>query len=267
MLFAEHHFRKRLLPLIDEIALRKYENDILNDFQQELRQAVTQLVPGESAYNQFSVLVIGGCTGGPAALFKIFEHLNSDLSVPVVLVQHCPKIYTRELAKELHKSTDISVREAYNEAELKPGVAWIAPGGYHLEIQQEGKRPVLKVHKGLRINGVRPSIDVLFRSASRLYGERVLGIVLSGSGADGLGGAESIQNNGGTILVQDPKTALAGSLPKAVLQKDITKYAIPLGRLGIHLAENLGQKESFTAKTKKMQPNKFSSSGLFLNSY
>lgn len=269
LLFAENHFKKRILPLITEISESK--NNKYQWFQRKSEairmKAANNKVANWATSRRFSVVVIGGCTGGPEALFKIFNHLTSRLSVPVIIAQHCPKIYTRELAKELHKNSDISVREAYNGTELEMGAGWLAPGGYHLEIQQEGNKSLLKTHRGERVNSVRPSIDVLFKSAARLYGKNVLGIVLSGSGRDGIEGAEIIRKNGGEILVQDPYSALIPSLPRAVLRKKISEYSMSADKIGSLLIEILKENDTGIIKGSQLQKRskKYDGNGIFMN--
>ncbi|NIR92492.1 MAG: chemotaxis protein CheB, partial [Gammaproteobacteria bacterium] len=105
-----------------------------------------------------------------------------DLAIPVVVVQHLPRTYTGYLAACLDSYCDIAVREVQNGDKLEAGAVYIAPGGYQCEVSQSATGIVACVHRGPRENDMRPSIDVLFRSAANIYGSKALGILLSGCG-------------------------------------------------------------------------------------
>lgn len=232
MLFAERHLAKRLLP-ITKFSLRLKKRN----------RTGSSVSPGLAKENQLSttlwplnLIVIGGCTGGPVALFKLVESLPKDFSVPIVVAQHLPKYFTKVLAARLNEVTELSVREAKNGVLVKPGSIWIAPGGYHCEVSRYGNETQLKVHRGPRENGARPSIDMLFRSAGRLYGPGVLGVILSGCGKDGLAGASTIRESGGHILVQDYRTALAPDLPLAMMREGQYDIVSPVDKMAEHFS-------------------------------
>ncbi len=229
VLFAERHFSKRLVPMVRAAAGLKNSKKIASGSPEPdsgpLDTPVHARLASEKEKDRFvpvNLVTIGGCTGGLKALFSIIPGLPANFSVPVVIVQHLPRIYTSVLADKLDEQSDIIVREAYDGAELEPGTVWVASGGYHSEIHREGNRNVIKSHRGRRERDNRPSIDSLFRSARQLFGAGVLGVILSGTGRDGLIGAEIIRAAGGKIIVQDPETALVPEVPEAILRAGLT---------------------------------------------
>lgn len=221
MLFAERHLVKRLLPLV-QVSLQVKDNPKpMGGSQHEIKEFDLEKEKGKGFW-PVTLVVIGACTGGPGVLFLMLPQLLENLSVPIVIAQHFPKKFTKVLAMKLDKICKIPVQEAYEGAELLPGTVWLAPGGFHCEVQREGNRSYLRVHRGPRENGMRPSIDVLFRSAAGLYGPGALGVILSGSGKDGLAGARYIRQAGGRIIVQNPQTATAPELPLSIIEAGLS---------------------------------------------
>jgi len=230
LLFANRHLNKRLIPIIETAVVpvgQTIRKEALGDTGQYSQKDLEQVRKGweDSGKKIFKAgfIAVGGCFGGPKSLFAFITKLPGDLPVPVVVVQHFPKIYTKILADELNRRSRLRVREAYDGAELAPGIVWIAPGGYQTEIHQEGSKTTLRTHRGPRELGNRPSINILFRSAAKYFGNKTLGIVLSGIGMDGLSGAEAIRTAGGEILVQDPQFSPAPEMPLRILQAGISR--------------------------------------------
>ncbi|HYW33984.1 MAG TPA: chemotaxis protein CheB [Balneolaceae bacterium] len=227
LLFAGRHLSKRLIT-ITRIATRinhattKSElswNPAPNN-QSRFEEIIPEFCKKET--NNFAhSIVLGGCTGSIPALFSIISRLPPDLTVPVSVVIHLPKHYTKVLAQELDSQSRINVKEVYDNVELKPGTVWIAAGGYHTEMVRNGH--LIRLHKnhGTREAGNRPGINVLFRSAAKVYGSRALGIILSGHGIDGIDGSRAIKMAGGEVLVQDPENALVPELPLNILRAGI----------------------------------------------
>lgn len=240
LLFAGRHFSKRVVPIVKTAlsasesgrsdAFKNISSCIASGYQQEFESTFSSSKK-ESAIQPASMMVLGGCTGGPQALFSLVPQLPSDLAIPGVVVQHLPREYTGIFAEALNERSKIKVKEAYHGAELLPGTLWIASGGQHVEIFNDGYRMKLKTHRGTKELGVRPSINVLFRSAAMQYGSGTLGIILSGHGTDGLDGATAVKLAGGTVLVQDPQTAIAPEMPLNVIRVGITNQYYSTGQL------------------------------------
>lgn len=231
ILFAERHLKKRLEPLVKAIGKMREQKNVDKIMLEALTQpqkSFGDLTPDIKDQQPIEMVVIGGCTGGVQALFSILSKLPRDLAIPVVIVQHLPRTYTEYLATSLDAFCKISVREVQNGDKLEAGSVYIAPGGYQCEISQSASDIVASVHRGPRENNMRPSIDVLFRSAAKIYGSKTLGVLLSGCGCDGLRGAEEIKEHSGQIIVQDPRSSIAADLPLAAISRGLTKtYCTP----------------------------------------
>src|SRR5208283_2402782 len=132
------------------------------------------------------------------------------------IVQHMPPLFTRLLAQRLNSASPLDVREAEDGKILQPGQVWIAPGDYHVTVAQKESGVALQLNQGPLENGCRPAVDVLFRSAARVYGASVLGLVMTGMGSDGVRGARHIREAGGGVMVQDQVSSVVWGMPGAV---------------------------------------------------
>ena len=162
------------------------------------------------------VVVIGTSTGGPNALSTVLPGIAKDFPVPIVIVQHMPPLFTRLLADRLQKQSAIRIREGQPGAVLNAGEAWIAPGDFHMTVRREEKAVKLAMNQEAPENSCRPAVDVLFRSAARVYGPHALGVVLTGMGSDGTLGAKQMKSAGAQILVQDEATSVVWGMPGTV---------------------------------------------------
>jgi two-component system, chemotaxis family, protein-glutamate methylesterase/glutaminase len=193
-----------------------------------------------SGRRTFSALVIGCSTGGPDALAQVLPALPADLSVPVLVVQHMPPLFTKLLAQRLDDLSRISVTEAVDGEQVLPGRALIAPGGKHLTLHTSGGKVVVRLNEDPPEHFCRPAVDVLFRSASAIYGDRLLGSVLTGMGKDGAAGAATIRAAGGEIVVQDEATSVVWGMPGAVAALGQADRVVALTQVGPELAGLLG---------------------------
>lgn len=187
--------------------------------------------PGAPPGPRAEILAIGASTGGPKALATILEALPSDFSVPIVVAQHMPPLFTRSLAERIASSTPHRGAEAVDGATLAPGTVWIAPGNRHLLVARQAGEVRLQLSSDPPENSCRPSVDPLFRSVAEVYGPGALGIVLTGMGQDGLRGARRIRDAGGRILVQDESTSVVWGMPGAVARAGLADAILPLGEL------------------------------------
>jgi two-component system, chemotaxis family, protein-glutamate methylesterase/glutaminase len=160
------------------------------------------------------VLAVGTSTGGPNALAAVLPGLAKEFPVPIVIVQHMPPVFTRLLAERLNKQSKVEIREGEEGGLLKPGLAWIAPGDFHMKVARaEGKAVQLRMGQEPPENSCRPAVDVLFRSVAQAYGPNVLAVVLTGMGSDGVRGSEEIKAAGGQVIVQDEASSVVWGMP------------------------------------------------------
>jgi two-component system chemotaxis response regulator CheB len=182
--------------------------------------------------DRFDVLVVGVSTGGPQGLKALVPRLPGDFPIPVAIVLHMPIGYTDAFAKRLDEVSALTVVEARDGEELRPGVVLVAPAGRHLTFRRDREDRVV-THLDLRPLDTphRPSVDVLFQSAAEVYGERVLALVMSGMGADGREGAAWIKARGGTVLTESEETCVVYGMPRSVVEAGLSDAAVPLHEL------------------------------------
>lgn len=254
LVLARHHFEKRVVPMLKMIS--RLNSDVLLDYE---KKSVDYTVANESISqlprNSIELIVIGGCTGGVKALYSLISQLPSSLRVPLVVVQHMPKIYTNVFAEDLNRVTPFQVREVIDGMALLPGRIYIAPGGMHVIARNDGNGNRLSLHRGVREQKCRPSIDVLIRSVNRIYSDRVMGILLSGGGTDGLDGMETLAENGNKILLQDEKSALLWDLPRSVYNRIDNAEICPLQKMGLRIEQYLKPAKN------KVRENNFKTKG------
>ncbi len=179
----------------------------------------------------FDAIAIGVSTGGPNALMEIFPKIPCDLPVPIFLVQHMPPLFTKMLAERLTEVSKIKVFEAHNGQDVVPGCAYLAPGGFHMEVKRVIGRTSIVLNENPPENSCRPAVDVLFRSVAAVYGAKALAAVLTGMCQDGLLGCQAIRAKGGTIVAQDKDSSAVWGMPGAVVEAGIASAVLPLGQV------------------------------------
>jgi two-component system chemotaxis response regulator CheB len=188
----------------------------------------------------FKVLGIGVSTGGPNAMSEVFSNLRSALPVPIFITQHMPPVFTKMFAERLQSSSGLKVYEAVDDQPVLPGEVYVAPGGYHMVVVDNGGKLYIKLNQEPPENSCRPSVDVMFRSLVKIYGSGVLGFILTGMGSDGLHGCQEIVNAGGQIFVQDEETSAVWGMPGAVATAGLASGMFPLNSIAIEIKKRFG---------------------------
>lgn len=178
------------------------------------------------------IVAIGVSTGGPNALRTVLGDIPSDIEAPIVIVQHMPPDFTRSLAERLDSLCDIRVFEGRTGARVSPGTAWVAPGDRHMELTGVDDGATLVTRFGPMENSCRPSVDVLFRSVTQLYGAATLAVILTGMGQDGLAGCREVERAGGRILAQDEATSVVWGMPGQVVRAGLVQSVLPVDAIG-----------------------------------
>jgi len=164
------------------------------------------------------IIAIGISTGGPNALREVFAHIDADLPQPVLVVQHMPPGFTEEFATSLDRICPLEVKEAADGDIVKPGRVLIAPGDRHIFVEKRPLGVVARLSDGPPVNGHRPSADVLFESVARVYGNRSMGVIMTGMGRDGARELGSIYIEGGITLGQDEGSSVVYGMPKVAFE-------------------------------------------------
>ncbi len=192
------------------------------------------------------VVAIGASTGGPPILEQIISSLSADLDMAVLVVQHMPAYFTKTFAERLDKITHFSVKEAEEGDVVKVGMVFVAPGEFHMELEkkseEENSGVVIHLTKTPPKNEFRPSIDVLMASAVRCYRNKIVGVILTGMGSDGLEGMRAVKNARGCTIVQNPETAVVDSMPKSVIDGGLADEILPPDKIAEKIAELSSEK-------------------------
>jgi len=177
---------------------------------------------------QCDIVVIGTSTGGPPALQAIIPRFPGDLVAAVLVVQHMPAGFTKSLAERLDARSEVPVREARDGESVDAGTVLIAPAGTHTKLRKRGSLVRIVLDDEPRASLHRPSIDILMASAARIYGPKVLGVLLTGMGADGVEGLRAIREAGGRTLAESEETCAIYGMPKAAMEAGVVDRSVPL---------------------------------------
>jgi two-component system chemotaxis response regulator CheB len=194
-----------------------------------------------SSGKEYQLLAIGTSTGGPIALQKILTKLPEDFPLPIILVQHMPAAFTLAFANRLNTLCKINVKEAEHGDILKPGCAYLAPGGRQMILDGTSKSAKLKVlEDNSEKIAFKPSVDVSFGSAAKIFGGSVLGIILTGMGSDGREGSRMLKSRGAKIWAQDETSCVVYGMPQAVTNAGISELSLSLEDISESIIKEVG---------------------------
>ena len=203
-------------------------------------QSVVRTEPATQVRGSHSVdmVVLGISTGGPQALKRLIPQLPSDFPVPVAMVMHMPVGYTEMYAAKLNELSQLEVREAKEGDEIKPGLVFLAPAGRHLFLKHDANGKIVTHLDAKPFSTLhRPAVDVLFQSAAEVYGNRVLGVVMTGMGSDGKQGAAWIKSQGGLIFTEAESSCVVYGMPGAVVEAGLSDKSIALENMAHAIRE------------------------------
>lgn len=176
------------------------------------------------------IIAIGASTGGTEALKEILIHMPVD-APGIVVVQHMPENFTRAFAQRLNDCCALEVREAADGDTVRPGLALIAHGNYHLALKRSGARYYVEVKGGPLVCGHRPSVEVLFKSVATYVGSNAIGVILTGMGGDGSHGLLEMRNAGARTIAQDEKSCVVFGMPKEAIHLGAVEKVISLSEI------------------------------------
>lgn len=185
------------------------------------------------------IVLIGTSTGGPVALQKIITKLPSSFPVPILLIQHMPATFTPAFAERLNSLSAISVKQAEDGDQLRAGVAYLAPGGKQMLVGKRGGRSSLSVLESDPRLTYKPSVDVTFGSASKVYPGRALSVVLTGMGADGKEGCRMLKAGGSTVWTQTEDSCVVYGMPMAVDKAGYSDQSLHIDKIAEQLISGL----------------------------
>jgi len=188
---------------------------------------------------KFKAIVIGASAGGFDAIRTILMGLEEGFDAPILIVQHLSSHSDNYMVTRLNEICRINVMEAEEKEKVHSGNAYFAPPNYHLLVEED---ETLSLTVEPKVNYARPSIDVLFETAANVYGNGLIGVILTGANSDGSKGLKRIKELGGITIVQDPKTAESNSMPMAAIAITKVNYILELREISTKLVELIGGK-------------------------
>lgn len=216
----------------------KVQNGIARQIQGDIKPIIPEqtVIPSE-VVPQSVAIAIAASTGGPPTVLEVIKGLDSKANSTIFIVQHGPDWMLESFAQKLNEETDFTVRIASNLMPTQPGYIYIAPGDLHMRVDKNTYR--LLLDDGPKENFVRPAADPLFRSVAEAYGKFSIGVVLTGLGRDGTQGISHIHSVKGSVIVQDPETAIASSMPSSAIASKIPVRVEPLDKIAQAINERV----------------------------
>jgi len=224
----------RTVKLMSEIKVVK-----LFPKQRKIRSSAETKQSGDfPLHSNIELVAIGASTGGPVALQKILSGLNSNIPVPVLIVQHIAPGFIQGFVDWLKTTSKIPLKIACEGEKLKAGIGYVAPDGFHLGVR-----------KGLNIslstlpseNGLRPSVDFLFRSVGNATGKNSIGVLLTGMGKDGSAELKILRDKGAITIAQDSESSVVFGMPGEAIRIGAVDHVLPIDKIGYALNELIKQ--------------------------
>lgn len=215
-----------------KIKAESQENELFRNLYQlkekeESKDLDIDISPIKITKLETNIIVMGASVGGPKTIPFILKDIPYNFPSPILLVQHLNHFFMRQFAISLRSICQIPVKIAVNGKEIRPGIIYLSPGDHHMEIIVLNDKACFKIFEGKRVNFVRPSVDVLFISAAKVYKNNVLGILLTGMGKDGVKGLMAIKKVGGTTIAESKETSILYGMPKIAAEKEAADFVLP----------------------------------------
>lgn len=205
-------------------------------------RAVTATGKVETATKRRSahrIVLIGTSTGGPIALQQILTKLPENFALPLLLIQHMPATFTPTFSQRLNSVCKIAVKEAADGDILAPATAYLAPGGRQMVLEQRGSVTIIRILDAQPGQTYKPSVDITFSSAAKIYNAQALAIVLTGMGADGREGARLLKQNGSTVWAQNEQTCVVYGMPAAIVDAGLADHVFALPDIASHIISGM----------------------------
>ncbi len=181
------------------------------------------------------VIAIGSSTGGPPALLNLLRSLGGRVEQPILITQHMPPTFTSLLAEHIGRASGIPCSEAKDGEAVLPGHIYIAPGDYHMLVEQDEHGKVIRINQAPAENFCRPAVDPMLRSMAEIYGSRMMVVMLTGMGSDGKLGSEAVIAAGGYVIAQDEATSVVWGMPGAVATAGLCSAILPLPEIASYV--------------------------------
>lgn len=189
---------------------------------------------------RYQLVAIGTSTGGPVALQTILTRIPANFPLPILLIQHMPATFTGAFAQRLNNLCQIQVKEAQDGDLLRPGVAYLAPGGKQMLLDGSPSSARIRIMDGGEKVNYKPCVDITFAAVAKLFGGNVLATVLTGMGADGRDGARLLKEQGARIWAQDERSCVVYGMPQAIVAAGLADESIALDQFAERISLEAG---------------------------
>lgn len=213
--YAKAHYKKKLTPQPVAQPVKRIEPPPKVEVQRPMVQ--------RNQNSRVDAILLGASTGGPRVLYDVITKLPTSLNVPVLVVQHMPAGFTKAFAERMDKSSLMRVREARDGEQILANTVYVAPGGYHMLVDN-GR---IKLDTSPQIHGVRPAVDKLFFSAVDYFKGNVISCIFTGMGKDGAEGVREAKKKGGYVISQSEATCTVYGMPKAAYETGCVDIVLP----------------------------------------
>jgi two-component system chemotaxis response regulator CheB len=190
-----------------------------------------------STHQRPTVIAIGGSTGAPPLLIKLFEQLKGRISQPVLITQHMPPTFTAILAEQIARVSGRKAAEAQDGEPVLADRIYVAPGGWHMTAHKLAGRHVIRLNQEAPENFCRPAVDPMLRSMAEAWGGGVMAVILTGMGCDGAKGCDAVVRAGGRVIVQDEASSAVWGMPGAVAKAGLAERILPINDMAAYLAQ------------------------------
>lgn len=200
-----------------------------------------RIIPAKESLLVNKIVVIGASTGGPKALAEVLKQIPANIDAGFLIVQHMPRGFTKSFAQRVSWYANIKIKESEDKDMILKGAGYIGCAGSHMLIEkapEEKNQYYIKLNENPRIQ-LRPSLDILMDSVAKVFAGKIIGVILTGMGRDGLEGAKKIKEKGGRIIVQDEATCTIYGMPKAIVDAGLADDILPLSRIPEKIIEYL----------------------------
>lgn len=220
--------RKRVLERLSEPQIRRLR---AVSPAEKILQKATSL--------DFYAVAIGISTGGPKTIYDVLPKLPKNLNAAIFLVQHMPPEFTKSYAQRLDQYCELKVVEAEEGMEVEPGVVYVGKGGYHLKLRKGGNVPKVWLSKFPK-HLFMPSVDVMMESVLEFFGERTVGVLMTGMGDDGAQAMVKIKNSGGYCIAESEETAIVFGMPQEAIKRGGVHVVLPAYSIADEIVKVVG---------------------------
>ncbi|NKB20160.1 MAG: chemotaxis-specific protein-glutamate methyltransferase CheB [Alphaproteobacteria bacterium] len=246
-LHSAEDFKRELIEKVKGLGAAKRTGS--DDPRQPMRPTTDIVVPTNSTSFETrtpptlppTIVGIGSSTGGPQALMTVISSLPSSFDLPILISQHMPATFTGILAQHISKAADRDAREAEDGEIVQPNRIYIAPGNFHMIVEGSAVEPVIRLSQDPPENFCRPAVDPMFRSLAQVFGQKLLSVILTGMGHDGLEGSRVVVDAGGGLISQDEATSVVWGMPGAVATAGLCSDVLPVDQIAARIAALCGR--------------------------